>query len=135
MYIRTSVFVSFETIQYSTETMSNNYCLLHTLVVNFLLIPMVFLGIDNDANDIALLKLDKPLDLRHKDTNTLCLPTPNQIYDRSSCTVAGWGDKSKFNPFLLLQRLLQKLKIRIELILSNYKNKRFLTFCIIRCLK
>ena len=71
---------------------------------------MVFLGIDNDANDIALLKLDKPLDPRHKDANTLCLPTPNQIYDRSSCTVAGWGDKSKFNPFFVTSAVVTKTK-------------------------
>ena len=109
--MHTSVLVSFETIQYSTERMSNNYCLLHTLIVNFLLIPTVFLGIDNDANDTALLKLDKPLDLRHKDANTLCLPTPNQIYDRSSCTVAGWGDKSKFNPFFVTSVVVTKIKI------------------------
>ena len=104
------MFVSFETIQYLTEIMSYNYYLLHTLIVNFLLIPMVFLGIDNDANDIALLKLDKPLDLRHKDANTLCLPTPNQIYDRSSCTVAGWGDKSKFNSFFVTSAIVTKIK-------------------------
>ena len=54
-----------------------------------------FSAIRNDLNDIALLKLDRPLQLHHEDANTLCLPKKNQKYDKTSCTVAGWGDKSK----------------------------------------
>ena len=56
----------------------------------------IITGVKTTANDIALLKLDRELNLSHKDANTLCLPTAKQQYDRSSCTIAGWGDRRKF---------------------------------------
>ena len=79
-------------------TQGPNYYHLFLLIplIPIVFFPMVISALQNDANDIALLKLDKPLDLHHKDANALCLPKPNQKYDKSSCTVAGWGRKSKF---------------------------------------
>ncbi len=52
-----------------------------------------FTGKDTDANDIALLRLSGDIDLGNQDASTICLPTPNQQYDRASCFAAGWGDK------------------------------------------
>lgn len=47
----------------------------------------------NYDNDIALLRLSQDVDLGYDDANVLCLPLWEPTsYNRTSCTVAGWGD-------------------------------------------
>ena len=42
-------------------------------------------------NDIALVKLDKPLDLTDSTTRAACLPEKNEDFRNLVCTVTGWG--------------------------------------------
>jgi hypothetical protein len=67
-------------------------------------------------NDFALLYLAEPANLGgHIDT--ICLPTPEQLFDPAKCLVAGWG-KDKFGKilfqisieFVALMRLLNNRK-------------------------
>ena len=53
------------------------------------------LSIDFPANDIALLLLDGEINIKDEpDANVICLPqqeTGSNKYDKTSCTVSGWG--------------------------------------------
>lgn len=42
-------------------------------------------------NDIALIKLDKPVDTTTTYVRTACLPDPNEDFDNNVCTATGWG--------------------------------------------
>ncbi|XP_060080201.1 prostasin-like [Ylistrum balloti] len=42
-------------------------------------------------NDIAMIKLDKPVDTSSTYVKTACLPDPNENFDNAVCTVTGWG--------------------------------------------
>lgn len=48
----------------------------------------------NLHNDVALLFLDKPVDLG-PEADTICLPSPGQVFDGSRCYATGWG-KNEF---------------------------------------
>ncbi|VDI24389.1 plasma kallikrein, partial [Mytilus galloprovincialis] len=45
----------------------------------------------SNHNDIALIKLDKPLDLTDSTTKAACLPNKHEDFDGLVCTVTGWG--------------------------------------------
>jgi len=62
-------------------------------------------------NDFALLYLAEPANLGvHIDT--ICLPTPEQLFDQTKCLVAGWG-KDNFGTGGRFQQVLKKLQIPI----------------------
>ena len=65
----------------------------------------VFLGYVSDdksyENDIALIRLSKPLDLGFDDSTAICLPTADEEIDPDTCTVAGWGHQGKISIHLL----------------------------------
>ena len=45
----------------------------------------------SNHNDIALVKLDKALDLSDSTTKAACLPSRNENFNNLVCTVTGWG--------------------------------------------
>ncbi|KAL3886435.1 hypothetical protein ACJMK2_026427 [Sinanodonta woodiana] len=46
---------------------------------------------DTEHNDIALIRLSKPVDLSNRYTRAACLPPRNANYESQVCTVSGWG--------------------------------------------
>lgn len=46
-------------------------------------------------NDIALLFLDKPVEIA-ENVNTVCLPPQDYVFDNSRCFASGWGTHSAF---------------------------------------
>ncbi|KAK3597929.1 hypothetical protein CHS0354_042272 [Potamilus streckersoni] len=49
-----------------------------------------YLHSDN-FNDIALMRLSKPVNLSNRYTRAACLPARNANYENQICTVSGWG--------------------------------------------
>ncbi|XP_069102702.1 tryptase-2-like [Argopecten irradians] len=45
----------------------------------------------SNHNDIALIKLDKPVDVNTQYVKTACLPDANEDFDNVVCTATGWG--------------------------------------------
>ncbi|KAK3094909.1 hypothetical protein FSP39_007763 [Pinctada imbricata] len=45
----------------------------------------------SNYDDIALIKLDKPLDLSGSTIRAACLPDPTDNFEDMTCTVTGWG--------------------------------------------
>lgn len=62
-------------------------------------------------NDIALLFLNKPVDLA-ENVNTVCLPPPNHVFDHKRCAATGWG-KDKFGSNGLYQVIMKKVELPI----------------------
>ncbi|CAG4931528.1 unnamed protein product [Parnassius apollo] len=54
-----------------------------------------YVGVPTVMNDIALLRLRRPVDLTYKNSGTICLPVMKSLremnLDGESATVAGWG--------------------------------------------
>ncbi|KAL3886431.1 hypothetical protein ACJMK2_026423 [Sinanodonta woodiana] len=46
---------------------------------------------DTNLNDIALIKLSKPVDTTGTMSRTICLPQAQESFDHLVCTVTGWG--------------------------------------------
>lgn len=44
-----------------------------------------------NLNDIALMKLDKPVDINTQYVRAACLPDAHDSFDQMTCTVTGWG--------------------------------------------
>lgn len=44
-----------------------------------------------NLNDIALMKLDKPVDINTQYVRAACLPNAHDSFDQMTCTVTGWG--------------------------------------------
>lgn len=44
-----------------------------------------------NLNDIALMKLDKPVDINTQYVRAACLPDASDSFDQMTCTVTGWG--------------------------------------------
>lgn len=42
-------------------------------------------------NDVALLILEQPVDMRQKNVGLICLPDPNENMDNRECVTSGWG--------------------------------------------
>lgn len=62
-------------------------------------------------NDIALLLLDKPVDIT-KAVSTICLPPQNQNFDLQRCLVSGWG-KDAFGKLGKHQTTLKTIELPI----------------------
>uniref|UniRef100_A0A182KCJ1 Peptidase S1 domain-containing protein n=1 Tax=Anopheles christyi TaxID=43041 RepID=A0A182KCJ1_9DIPT len=60
-------------------------------------------------NDVALLFLDKPVDLTPT-VNTICLPPANYTFDKERCFASGWG-KNVFGREGVYQAILKKAEL------------------------
>lgn len=63
-------------------------------------------------NDVALLFLAEPIDLG-PESDVVCLPRPNEVFDGSRCFATGWGKdqfgKFTFNQLVIDHKLNQSL--------------------------
>lgn len=64
----------------------------------------------NLHNDFALLFVKEPFKLGNN-VNTVCLPQPNEHFDRARCIVSGWGrDKFRKGAY---QAILKRIKVPV----------------------
>ncbi|RUS80386.1 hypothetical protein EGW08_011851, partial [Elysia chlorotica] len=61
-------------------------------------------------NDIALLKLERPVDISGREVRTACLPSANENFDNQMCVVSGWGSRVEDGNS---QRYLQKVSLPV----------------------
>lgn len=66
----------------------------------------------NLINDIALLRLDSPVDPSLPHVNPACLPTIDETFDRQHCTVTGWG-KDSFGQKGSFQAVLREVDLPV----------------------
>lgn len=62
-------------------------------------------------NDVALLYLDRPMDL-NENVNTACLPPPDIQFDHQRCLATGWG-KDKFEKEGVYQVIMKRVELPI----------------------
>lgn len=67
----------------------------------------------NLINDIALLRLDSPLDPSLPHINPACLPTADESFARQRCWVTGWG-KDTFGQRGSFQSVLQEVELPVH---------------------
>nr|AMO02567.1 serine protease 5 [Tityus serrulatus] len=79
-------------------------------VSNIIVHPHYFPG--NFANDIALLKLDSPLDPKLPHITPACLPEPQELFVGQRCWVTGWG-KSAFGHKGEYQSVLKEVDVPV----------------------
>ncbi|XP_059149764.1 tryptase-like [Physella acuta] len=71
-------------------THSQNYPYLNTRKLTHILTHSDY--VLNDRNDIALMKLDRPVNLADPYVQHICLPSPNEDFSGQVCVATGWGD-------------------------------------------
>jgi len=62
-------------------------------------------------NDVALLFLESPVNLA-PETDTICLPEPNQVFDGARCFATGWG-KDEFGQEGKYQHVMKKIELPV----------------------
>jgi len=78
--------------------------------VNHIYVHSEFNTRGRNNNDIAILQLDKPVDITGTDIRAACLPEEDEDFDNQVCTVTGWGSKYEDGA---AQRYLQKVDIPV----------------------
>lgn len=76
-----------------------------------LIIHPEFVG-GNLINDIALLRLDSPVDPSLPHVSPACLPTIDEVFDRQHCSVTGWG-KDSFGQKGSFQAVLREVELPV----------------------
>ena len=66
----------------------------------------------NLINDIALLRLDSPVDPSLPHVNPACLPTSDELFTRQRCWVTGWG-KDSFGQKGSFQAVLREVELPV----------------------
>jgi len=80
------------------------------LKVNHIYVHGSFNSHNNNGNDIALMQLEKPVDISGADVRTACLPQAHESFDGDVCTVTGWGSQYEDGP---VQQFLHKVNVPI----------------------
>lgn len=83
----------------------------------------------NLQNDLALLRLESPVDPTLPHISPACLPELNERFDSSRCWVTGWGKNAFGKSMMFAKRQIKQKKINSPITYFNTEPKTVLKTC------